>query len=127
MLDLVDLPGYGYARRSKAERRGWGPLVESFLRERPGLFAVVLIIDVRRGLEEDDAGLVDLLDHLGRETILVATKLDKLSPNKRKPALAAVQKASGRRVIGFSSVERTGVADLWRVLLRASHLGAPEA
>src|SRR5688572_13893742 len=77
-LDLVDLPGYGFAKRSKAERRSWGPMIEGYLESRVGLRAVVVIVDVRRGVEDEDRQLVEYLDHLGRASILVATKLDKI-------------------------------------------------
>lgn len=117
-IDFVDLPGYGYAQRSKQERRSWGPLIESFLRERPGLRGVVVIVDVRRGLEDDDRQLVEFLDHVEREPILVATKLDKLAASKRKPALARLRADAGRRVHGFSASEAIGRDDLWRELLR---------
>ena len=50
-IDFVDLPGYGYARRSKTERATWGPMIEAFLEQRPGLAAVVILVDVRRGFE----------------------------------------------------------------------------
>ena len=57
---LVDLPGYGFAVGSEAERRGWGPLVESYLRERPTLRGVALLVDVRRGLEAEENELLAL-------------------------------------------------------------------
>ena len=71
-LDLVDLPGYGYAQRSKAERRSWGPLIEGFLRERPGLRGAVVIIDVRRGAQDDD---VQLLSEVEKDYILAVLDL----------------------------------------------------
>jgi GTP-binding protein len=126
-LDLVDLPGYGYAKRSKSERRAWGPLIEGFLEERPGLRAVVVIIDVRRGLEEDDRQLVEFLEHIGRKVIVVGTKLDKLPSSKRATALAALSKDAGTKVLGFSSETGEGRGDLWRRLLREAsiQLGSP--
>ncbi len=122
IMDLVDLPGYGYAKRSKVERRSWGPMIEGFLEERVGLRAVVLIIDIRRGPEDDDGQLLEFLDHLGIASVLVATKLDKLPANKRKPALHALTPQLGRRAIGFSSVTGEGVAPLWRRLAKLAHL-----
>lgn len=120
VFDLVDLPGYGYAKRSKAERESWGPLIEGFLRTRPGLRAVVIIVDVRRGLEEDDVQLLDFVRHVDREPLLVATKLDKLAASKRKPALAALQKQSDLRVHGFSAVSGEGRDKLLHSVLRSA-------
>jgi GTP-binding protein len=121
-LDLVDLPGYGYAQRSKAERKSWGPLIEGFLRERPGLRGAVVIIDIRRGLQEDDAQLLEFLDSIGVTPILVATKMDKLPPNKRKPAIAKLRKQVGRTVTPYSSATGYGREALWRRLLEASSI-----
>jgi GTP-binding protein len=122
-LDLVDLPGYGFAKRSKAERRSWGPMIESFLRERPGLRAVVVIVDVRRGPEDDDLDLVAYLEELGIRPLLVATKLDKLPSSKRKTTLAELARAMPSRPVGFSSETGDGVDELWKRILRAAAIG----
>ncbi|KPK13443.1 MAG: hypothetical protein AMJ62_15265 [Myxococcales bacterium SG8_38] len=121
-LDLVDLPGYGYAQRSKAERKSWGPLIEGFLRERPGLRGTVVIIDIRRGLQDDDAQLLEFLDSIGVTPILVATKIDKLPPSKRKPAMAKLRKQVGRSVTPYSAVTGYGREALWSRLLEASSI-----
>src|SRR5260221_10017991 len=60
-LHFVDLPGYGWARRSKAERGQWQGMIEGYLRGRASLRAVVVIVDVRRGLEEEERQLVEFL------------------------------------------------------------------
>ena len=119
-LDLVDLPGFGYAQRSKAERKSWGPLIEAFLEERPGLRAVVVIVDVRRGLQEEDEQLLEYLKHLGHPAIVVATKMDKLASSKRKPALAKVQQHAKRLVLGYSAVDSLGREQLWKQILKHS-------
>src|SRR5687767_5380631 len=77
-IDLVDLPGYGFAKVSKKERRSWGPLIEGYLRDRPSLRGVVILADARRGLEDDDRELIEFVTHVRRTPILVATKLDKM-------------------------------------------------
>jgi GTP-binding protein len=123
-MDLVDLPGYGYAKRSKTERRSWGPLIEGFLRSRAGLRAVVVIVDARRGPEEDDAELIEFLEHIGRTAIVVATKLDKLPKNQQKLAVEEVARVTGRRVFGFSAETGQGRDPLWRAILKHAHVGA---
>lgn len=127
VLHFVDLPGYGYAARSKRERRAWGPMIEGFLRERVGLALVVVILDVRRGLDDEDAQLLEFLDSLGHPSVLVATKLDKLPLGKRKPALLALRGTSNRKVVGFSSETGEGRDALVAMLFDAALAGTSRA
>lgn len=122
VLDFVDLPGYGYAQRSKAERHSWGGLIETFLKSRAGLSAVVVIVDIRRGLEPDDQQLLDYLKHLKRKAIIVSTKLDKLPMSKRKLAVTQLQKTAGVPVIGFSSETGDGREALLRRILNIANV-----
>ena len=124
-LDLVDLPGYGYAQRSKAERKSWGPLIEGFLSERPGLRGAVVIVDIRRGTQDDDLQLLEFLESVGVTPILVATKIDKLPANKRKPAVAKLQREIKHRVIPYSSVTGDGWDALWKQVLSVSSIDRP--
>jgi GTP-binding protein len=122
---FVDLPGYGWARRSKSERTQWQAMIEGYLTERSGLRAVVILVDVRRGVEDEERELVEFL-RLPRkvsgpplELILVATKVDKISASARKPALDRVAKGAGTRPIGFSAVQGAGREELWRAIRSA--------
>lgn len=126
-LDLVDLPGYGYAQRSKAERKSWGPLIEGFLAERPGLRGAVVIVDIRRGIQEDDLQLIEFLESVDVTPIVVATKIDKLPASKRKLAVAQLKKDVGRPVTPYSSVTGDGRDKLWRRLLSVSSIDRPDA
>jgi GTP-binding protein len=122
-VHLVDLPGYGYARLSKKEKSTWGAMLEGYLKTRATLRAVAVLVDIRRGIEEDDAQLLEFLTQPREvetpkevERIVVATKLDKLALSARKPALEALRKKSGVRVIGFSAVTGDGRDELWKRL-----------
>ena len=126
-LDLVDLPGYGYAQRSKAERKSWGPLIEGFLSERPGLRGAVVIVDIRRGVQDDDRQLLEFLESVGVTPILVATKIDKLPANKRKPAVVKLQREVSQRVIPYSSVIGDGRDALWNRILSVSSINRLDA
>ena len=126
-LDLVDLPGYGYAQRSKAERKSWGPLIEGFLSERPGLRGAVVIVDIRRGVQDDDQQLLEFLESVGVTPILVATKIDKLPANKRKPAVAKLQREVSQRLIPYSSVIGDGRDALWNRILSVSSINRLDA
>jgi GTP-binding protein len=131
VLHFVDLPGYGFTKRSKAERRSWAALIEGYLAQRVSLVAVVLVADIRRGLEEEDRELVAFIEgsHAAArrpvEVILVATKVDKLALAARRVALDKIRRELGKRVIGFSSVTGEGRDELLAVLRRAA-LGGPE-
>ncbi len=129
-LHLVDLPGYGFTRRSKAERGQWASLIEGYLSTRATLAAVVLIVDVRRGLEDDDRELLEFLDATTApsrrplQVLVLATKLDKEPRSARKTALRRLQDKASRKVLGFSSITGEGRDELWRALRRAA-LGEP--
>jgi GTP-binding protein len=125
-VSLVDLPGYGYAKVAKSEKRAWGPMMEDYLANRPTLRAVVVLVDVRRGVLADDLELVDFVAR-GRkaqtnrppEVILVATKIDKVARAKHKPEIAKIEAAAKMPVIGFSAETGDGRDALWRRIRRA--------
>ena len=128
-LDLyfVDLPGYGYAKRAKSEKVQWGPMLEGYLQKRVTLRAVVLLVDVRRGLEDDDVQLVDFMraprdvdEAKPIDVIVVATKVDKLTLSARKPALELVKSRSGVAALGFSAVSGEGRDALWARIRHAA-------
>ncbi|MFO0584465.1 MAG: ribosome biogenesis GTP-binding protein YihA/YsxC [Anaeromyxobacter sp.] len=115
-LKLCDLPGYGYAKVSRAERDAWASMIEDYLRERDVLRAVVLIVDARHAPSESDADALGFLRGAGRDVVVAATKMDKLSKSERTPALARTAKALGLErgeVVPFSALEGTGAEALW--------------
>jgi GTP-binding protein len=126
---LVDLPGYGYAKRSKSERKIWAELIEIYLSQRDWLKAVVLLVDARRGFGEVDAQLRDFVmtrDERSRPTlIVVATKIDKIAKSKRKSALAKL-KLGNVKLLGVSGETGEGIEALWHMLRKATHLSDVE-
>ncbi len=128
LIHLVDLPGYGYAKRSRSERAEWAALIEEYLRNRDHLRAVVLLVDARRGVGQEEEQLLEFVSsrpgaHKPR-CILVATKIDKIQRSKRKAALAALmgkQAQIGKRnLLAFSAVTGDGVPELWKALREAA-------
>ncbi len=117
-IDFVDLPGYGFAQRSRSERLSWGPMIETFLQKRAGLRGVVLLVDVRRGLEDEEHELLEFLAYVKQKALIVATKIDRLPVSKRKPALLELEKNSGVKAVGFSSVTGDGRDALWKALTK---------
>jgi GTP-binding protein len=123
---LVDLPGYGFASRSKSERKEWAELIEHYLLERSTLRAAAVLFDSRRGMEPDDADALELITQHGRvsrkppEVVLIATKVDKL-PARDRPKLEG-NRIDTRRVVPFSTEEPDTVDSVWRALLKAADL-----
>jgi GTP-binding protein len=109
---LVDLPGYGYASVSKQAKAAWSRLIEDYLSNRDTLHLVVVLVDVRRGPEEEEAALLDFLARAGVPALLVATKMDRVRGSKRKATLSKLQKETDIPVIGTSSVTRDGLDKL---------------
>lgn len=126
-LSFVDLPGYGWAKRSKSERAQWQAMIDGYLTKRPSLRAVVAIVDVRRGVEDDDRQLVDFLraERPEIEVVLVATKIDKLGAAARKPAIENLRRRAGDRAIAFSALGGDGREELWARIRHAAGLPGP--
>ena len=116
-LVLVDLPGYGYAKVSKQERRGWQELVESYLERRRNLRLAILLQDVRRDPGPDE---IDLLPWLAAREVAVVgavTKVDRLSKRERAARLSALASA-GLPIEWIATSGRTGegVEALWAAI-----------
>lgn len=117
-LTFVDLPGYGYAKVAKSERTAWQGLIEDYLIHAPNLCGVVIIIDIRRGPEEEEAALAEFLAHHNRPFLFVATKCDKLGRNQQeKQHRALEQRIGGEPLLLFSARDGRGKAALWQTVL----------
>jgi GTP-binding protein len=123
---LVDLPGYGYARTSKAERAKWAELIEAYIDMAKGLAAVAVLIDCRHDPQNLDLDMVSFLTSSNIPMLPVLTKADKCKQNmqakRRKQWKEILRTASP---ILFSSTTGLGRETLWRALDEASGL-APE-
>lgn len=118
---FVDLPGYGYAKVSRAMRESWRPLIESYISARKVLCGLVVLIDIRRGVEEEEKELVEWLRILDVPLIVVLTKCDKLAKNKRLPVAMAVKRDLGlsREPLLVSAQTGEGMDELWQAILTA--------
>lgn len=115
---LVDLPGYGHAKVDAATRASWGPLGET-LRQRESFSALLLVVDIRRGVGEMDLGLLDWAGRPAGRVHVLLTKADKLPRGQALNALrAASQVLEGRASVQlFSALKGTGLEEA-RGLLR---------
>lgn len=118
---FVDLPGYGYARVSLEVKRAWRRMVETYLRHRPNLKAVVVIVDIRRGLEKEERELIEWLGREGKNVVLVLTKIDKLSRRDRASRVRQMEKdvspVLSQAPILFSAKTGEGRKEIWDRLL----------
>jgi GTP-binding protein len=122
-LDLVDLPGYGYAQVSRSERDSWQALIEGYTRNRPTLALFVVLVDARRGVEAEERHLYEWLGTENVPAQVVFTKIDKLSASERGALKARCRELFGARRIGplFVSGETgEGVPALWASIWQAT-------
>ena len=119
-LVLVDLPGYGYSRQSKAQRALWRPLVEGYLRSSPQLRGVVQLLDVRRDPTPDDVDTLDLMADVGVPVLLVVTKTDKLTraaSERRVAAIATLLSVEQDAIVPVSSETGAGRDELAQAIM----------
>jgi GTP-binding protein len=119
-LRFVDLPGYGYAKVSKDERKAWMARMERYLGARRPLRACVLLMDARRGPELDETELDAWMRARGVRVIPVLTKTDKLAKHERGPAAERARQAMGGIApLLCSGTDGDGVSELLRRVLDA--------
>ena len=125
-LYLVDLPGYGYAKRSQESKLGWSTLTQDYFVKNPSSDAIKLVIqliDIRTGPTDDDIMMINFLIDNDVDFIVVATKTDKLSKSQLATALEEMRKeyfeGTGIEIIPFSSVTRAGKDEVWKKIADA--------
>jgi GTP-binding protein len=116
-LGFVDLPGYGFAQVSRAERATWGPMLEQFFRVRQGLKGVIHLVDARHAPTADDQRTRTWLLQWHRPLLVVATKVDKIGRTQRPSHLKQIAEVLGldevAAVMVFSAQTREGRDNVW--------------
>ena len=122
---LVDLPGYGYAKRSFEDKKKWSALTDGYFTANPNidlLRGVVQLVDSRIGLTADDVDMINWLIDSEIPFIVVATKVDKLNATNRKNNLAQLREdlhfTDDDVLVPFSSQTREGKEELWREIFK---------
>jgi GTP-binding protein len=121
-LAVVDMPGYGYARAEKRLVRQWQGLARDYLRGRPSLRRVFVLIDARHGIKPADEAIFDLLDEAAVNYQPVLTKIDKLRPEALERVMTETAERLRKRpaahpqVLATSSVKSTGLPELRAVI-----------
>ena len=127
-LFLVDLPGYGYAKRRASDKEVWSSLTDRFFTANKNidrLELVVQLIDSRARITSDDAMMLNFIAQSGIPYVIVVTKTDKLNKTERAESLAEISAspyAKGIDVIPFSSHSGEGKVDLWKLILSRTGL-----
>ncbi|HWU56546.1 MAG TPA: ribosome biogenesis GTP-binding protein YihA/YsxC [Rhizomicrobium sp.] len=106
-LMLVDLPGYGFAKRSKTEADSWQEMIFAYLRRRARLRRVLLLIDARRGVMDSDQQVMALLDQAAVSYGLVLTKADELKASERATAIAAASREAATHTAALAQIQLT--------------------
>ena len=116
---LVDLPGYGYAKTSKAQQKEWGLMIGEYLKCRQTLKGIILIIDIRRGLMELDHDFLDFYLLMSTPLHILLTKSDKLKKQACRKSLDSVESIVGEvsSIQLFSSLKRSGADEARERLL----------
>ena len=119
-LYFVDLPGYGYAKVSKAEKEQWGRMVERYLKSSDQLKAIFLLIDIRHEPSANDKNMYDWIVGNGFTPIIVATKLDKINRSQKDKCVKIVREGLGIRgqtdIIPFSAQTKQGREELYETI-----------
>lgn len=123
-LYLVDLPGYGYAKRNEEDKLKWSSLVDGYFTSNPDidlLKLVVQLVDSRTGLTQDDRDMISFLNDADIPYIIVMTKTDKLSKAERERAISSVISEDiirdDTKIIPSSSQTKEGKNDVWSVIV----------
>lgn len=116
-VNFVDLPGYGFARVSKEEKKKWGNMIETYLSGREQLCQIILLVDSRHKPTSDDIMMMDFVRKFCERAVVVATKCDKLSKTKMEENLreiiATLKLGGDDIIIPFSTVNNMGIEEFW--------------
>ena len=116
---LVDVPGYGYASVSRDRQRKFGLMIEEYLKNRPNLKQVFMLVDYRHKPTEDDILMYDFLKYYNLDITIIATKYDKISKNNREKQdklLKETLKCQDDEVITFSTITKKGRSEVLSII-----------
>ncbi len=118
---FVDLPGYGFAKVPVGVRAQWKPMVEDYLKNRKTLKLIILLLDIRRAPNSDDASFIRWLEKFSIPFLVVLTKSDKVSKNKCSAQRKVIKEfllLKDEELVFFSTVTREGKQDILKRIVR---------
>ncbi|WP_129597966.1 ribosome biogenesis GTP-binding protein YihA/YsxC [Anaerophilus nitritogenes] len=117
---FVDLPGYGYAKVSKAHKEQWGKMMETYLNHRENLLEVFQLVDIRHTPTIQDKQMYEWIKSVGFNGIVIATKLDKIKRGQRQKHIQMIKKelnmTSDDILIPVSAASREGKEEIWKII-----------
>lgn len=114
-FSLVDLPGYGFAKVSEAERNSWQKMIETYFMKRIELRGVFVLVDIRHSANSKDIAMINMLQYLKANFVVIATKSDKIPQTKIPSTLKKLKTGLGlknEKILAFSSLKKTGQPEL---------------
>ena len=118
---FVDLPGYGYAKRSETERKKWSELVEGYFKNKTDMLAVVQLIDLKVGATKDDIMMLEFMNSANIKYAIAATKADKLNKTDREKSYQTLKENrtidKNSKIIVFSALTGEGVKELQKLII----------
>jgi len=121
-LQLVDLPGYGYAKAPKTDIDGWTKLTRQFLAGRQTLQRLMLLIDSRRGINDADRQMMKLMDEQAVSWAVVLTKIDKLTAGQQNEMILKTSEQISKHVAAFPHIWTTSSADKTGIEALRAHI-----
>lgn len=125
-IKLVDLPGYGYAKVSRAEKLRWSELMEGYFSSNRNIRLVIQLIDMRHPPTENDLSMLSFLVQTGYPFMIVLTKSDKLNKSEREKRLSLIYEELAEagisdkiKIIPFSAIKGEGVEEIKNIIEKA--------
>ena len=129
-LDLVDLPGYGYAKASEEIKAKWGKMIEDYLHKSKEIRCVFLQVDIRHEPGSNDKIMYKWIQDHGYEPVIIATKLDKIKRSQVQKQLKVLrqglQVVPGTKIIPFSAQTKQGREEIWDLIDELTGMAEPE-
>lgn len=129
ILYFVDLPGYGYAKASMAQREQWGKMVERYLMNSKQLKLIFLLVDIRHEPSQNDKQMYEWIVYHGFEPVIIATKLDKINRSQISKQIKIIRDSIGAepdaKIFPFSSLTKQGKDEIWEYI--ENICGLPES
>jgi GTP-binding protein len=119
LLYMVDMPGYGYAKIAKNMKSEWDGLAQRYLAGNTSLKLLIIVMDIRRNIDNEERMLIDIASKMGVRVIVTATKSDKVNNSEKARLAKTLNAASSADVLPVSSIEKTGLDKVWLSIAQA--------